>query len=125
MENRRTFTRILFSIEAKLTINEIDYPVTLHDISLSGALIKCTVDKPAFKNKKGLLHFSLDGENAKVSMQVTIMHEKSLDNNAEIGLQCNAIDLDSISLLRRLIELNLGDNEQLNKELSQLSYSQE
>jgi len=125
MENRRTFTRILFSIEAKLTINEIDYPVTLHDISLSGALIKCAVDKSAFKNKKGLLHFSLDGENAKVSMQVTIMHEKSLDNNAEIGLQCNAIDLDSISLLRRLIELNLGDNEQLNKELSQLSYSQE
>lgn len=121
MENRRIFTRILFSIEAKLTINEINYPVTLHDISLSGALIKCTVNTPPLEDKTGVLHFSLDGSNAKVSMQVTIVHK----NNSELGLQCNAIDLDSISLLRRLVELNLGDSQQLNKELSQLSYSHE
>ena len=121
MQERRIFTRVLFSIEATLTINEIDYPVTLHDLSLSGALIKCAVDKPSLKNKTGLLHFSLDGSHSKVSMQVTIAHEK----NNEIGLQCNSIDLDSISLLRRLVELNLGDSEQLNKELSQLSYSHE
>jgi len=121
MENRRIFTRILFSIEAKLTINDTDYPVTLHDISLSGALIKCTVEHSPFKDKTGLLHFSLDGLDSQVSMQVTVVHE----NNTEMGLQCNAVDLDSISLLRRLIELNLGDSEQLNKELSQLSYTHE
>jgi hypothetical protein len=36
-------------------------------------------------------------------------------------LQCNAIDIDSVTHLRRLVELNLGNSEQLNKELSQLS----
>jgi hypothetical protein len=41
----------------------------------------------------------------------------------EVGLQCNAIDIDSISHLRRLIELNLGDDGQINKELSQLTRS--
>ena len=121
MENRRIFTRVLFSIDARLTINDVGYPVTLHDISLSGALIKCNVDKPTLVNQTGLLHFSLDADVSRVSMNITIVHE----HKSEIGLRCNSIDLDSISILRRLIELNLGDNDQLNKELSQLSYFQE
>ncbi|XPF94208.1 PilZ domain-containing protein [Colwellia sp. RE-S-Sl-9] len=121
MENRRIFTRVLFSIDARLTVNNIDYPVSLHDISMSGALIKCSVDKPDLADQTGILHFSLDGEDSKVSMNVTIVHE----HDSEIRLHCNSIDLDSISILRRLIELNLGDSEQLNKELSQLSYSHE
>jgi len=36
-------------------------------------------------------------------------------------LQCNAIDIDSVTHLRRLVELNLGDESQLHKEISQLS----
>jgi hypothetical protein len=50
-------------------------------------------------------------------MDVAVVH---IEDN-ETGLQCNAIDIDSISHLRRLIELNLGDSNQLNKELNQLS----
>ena len=50
-------------------------------------------------------------------MHIAVVHET--DN--ETGLQCNAIDIDSVTHLRRLVELNLGDSDQLNKELSQLS----
>ncbi|WP_441004396.1 PilZ domain-containing protein [Pseudocolwellia agarivorans] len=124
MENRRTFTRILFSLDAKLTIDKTEYPVSLHDISISGALIKCNVDIPPKVNQTGLLEFSLDGD-SKITMQVTVVHVNSDEENREIGLDCNAIDLESISILRRLIELNLGDSKQLNKELSELSYSNE
>ena len=39
-----------------------------------------------------------------------------------IGLRCNAIDIDSVSHLRRLwLNLNLGDESQLSKELSELT----
>ena len=58
-------------------------------------------------------------------MQVTVVHIETEEESIEIGLDCTAIDLDSISILRRLIELNLGDSKQLNKELSELSYSNE
>lgn len=117
MENRRIFTRILFSIKAVLTIEKVDYSVSIHDISLNGALIARPDNEISLKGKLGVLKFSLADDDAEVAMHIAVVHEE----DDEIGLQCNAIDIDSISLLRRLVELNLGDSEQLDRELSQLS----
>jgi hypothetical protein len=117
MENRRQFTRVLFSIKAELTIEDKSYPVSIHDISLNGALVSGIHTEQSFKGQLGTLNFCLSGHESTVTMHIAIVHE----HNDEIGLQCNAIDIDSVTLLRRLIELNLGDNTQLDKELSQLS----
>jgi hypothetical protein len=117
MENRRQFTRILFSIDAQLEVEEQSYTVNIHDISLNGALVTAPNNAEQIKNKLGLLTFQLSDSDLEVSMHVAIVHvEKD-----EIGLQCNAIGIDSVTYLRRLVELNLGDESQLNKELSQLS----
>jgi hypothetical protein len=117
MENRRQFTRILFSIDAQLEVEEQSYTVNIHDISLNGALVTAPENAEKIKNKLGLLTFQFADSDLEVSMHVAIVHvEKD-----EIGLQCNAIDIDSVTYLRRLVELNLGDESQLNKELSQLS----
>ncbi len=40
--------------------------------------------------------------------------------NGELGLRCEDIDVDSITCLRRLVELNLGEPELLERELSAL-----
>ena len=117
MENRRNFTRVLFSIEAQLTVEDKTYPVSIHDISLNGALITEVKSEQSLKSKLGSLSFFLSENDPAVTMHITVVHEK----DDETGLQCNAIDIDSVTQLRRLIELNLGDSEQLNKELSQLS----
>ncbi|GLX79341.1 cyclic diguanosine monophosphate-binding protein [Thalassotalea insulae] len=119
MENRRQFTRILFSIDAQLEIDEQCYPVNIHDISLNGALISSPDNIDNILHKLGLLRFNLSGTEAEVCMHIAVVHIES----DEIGLQCNAIDIDSVTHLRRLVELNLGDESQLNKELSQLSRS--
>jgi len=117
MQNRRQFSRILFSIKAILTVEDQEYPVSIHDISLNGALIKAPEHKAPLKSKLGTLCFNLNENESEVLMHIAIVHETS----EELGLQCNAIDIDSITHLRRLVELNLGDESQLNKELSQLS----
>ena len=117
MENRRQFTRILFSIKASLVVEDQVFPVSIHDISLNGALVTSTGSKSPLKGKFGTLSFLLSDDESEVTMHIAIVYEK--DN--ETGLQCNAIDIDSITHLRRLVELNLGDEEQLNKELSQLT----
>jgi len=117
MENRRQFTRILFSINAILEVEQQSYPVTIHDISLNGALATMPNIDHSLKGKLGLLHFDLANGESIVEMHVAVVHEV----NEEIGLQCNAIDIDSVTHLRRLVELNLGDESQLHKELSQLS----
>ncbi len=117
MENRRQFTRILFSINAILEVEQQNYPVTIHDISLNGALVTMPNAESNLKGKLGLLHFDLSDGESVVEMHIAIVHEVG----DEVGLQCNAIDIDSVTHLRRLVELNLGDESQLHKELSQLS----
>lgn len=117
MENRRHFTRVLFSIKAQLTIDSITYPVSIHDISLNGVLITAVKAEKSLKDMHGTLRFSLSDDESEVTMDITVVHE----HDDETGLHCSAIDIDSVTHLRRLIELNLGDSEQLNKELSELS----
>lgn len=117
MENRRQFTRILFSINAEIEIEEKKYPVSIHDISLNGALVTAIDSGQSLKGKLGILHFLLSDQESAVTMNIAVVHVE----DDETGLQCNAIDIDSVTHLRRLVELNLGDSEQLNKELSQLS----
>jgi len=117
MKNKRQFTRILFSINAEVEIKGNTYPVSIHDISLNGALVSAIGKKQSLKGEHGTLHFLLSDQESAVTMNITVVHEE----DDETGLQCNAIDIDSITHLRRLIELNLGNSEQLDKELSQLS----
>ncbi len=117
MENRRQFTRILFSTAAQLTVEDKTYSVSVHDISLNGALITAVDSTSTLKGKLGTLTFSLSNDGSNVTMHIAVVHE----HKEETGLQCNAIDIDSVTHLRRLVELNLGDSKQLDKELSQLS----
>ena len=39
MQNRRQFTRVLFSMQAILTMDEHEFVAKIHDISLNGALL--------------------------------------------------------------------------------------
>lgn len=117
IKNRRQFTRILFSIKAELNVENNTYPVSIHDISLNGALVTAVKSEQSLKGKLGTLTFFLSDNESELTMHIAVVHEQ----DDETGLQCNAIDIDSVTLLRRLIELNLGDNQQLDKELSQLS----
>jgi len=117
IENRRQFTRILFSINAELTVEGISYPISIHDISLNGALVTTVNSEQPLIGKFGTLSFFLSDNESEVTMHIAVVHE----HQDETGLQCNAIDIDSVTHLRRLVELNLGDCDQLNKELSQLS----
>lgn len=116
MENKRKFTRVLFLIEASLTIADQRYDVSLHDISLNGALVAVNNKTEALLEQSGSLEFCLLEGSAKVSMDVSVVHE----HENIVGLKCDSIDLDSVTHLRRLIELNMGDEEQLHKELVQL-----
>ena len=40
--------------------------------------------------------------------------------NCNIGIRCEHIELASLTLLRRLLELNTGDADLMDRELSQL-----
>ncbi|MBJ2288472.1 MULTISPECIES: PilZ domain-containing protein [Pseudomonas] len=113
--DRRRFRRIAFNAKTELKQNGQQWPVQLVDLSLKGLLVQ----KPAPWLGKGGEPFDVDihlDADTDVSMQVRLSH----DDKGQLGFVCEYIDLDSISHLRRLIELNLGDEEELHRELGEL-----
>lgn len=114
-EDRRSFTRIMFTSPANIEMDGKEVDVQLIDLSLNGALIEMKTDDAMTMGDKTKININLDNQ-CLISMQVEVRHVK--DN--KVGLHCENIDIDSITHLRRLVELNLADDSVLNRELSQL-----
>ncbi|MFC3031921.1 PilZ domain-containing protein [Pseudoalteromonas fenneropenaei] len=117
MEDRRRFTRVLFSSRAKLMTAGGDYNCELLDLSLNGALVSLPLGFIAMKDEPASLRFALPESDVVIHMQVEIRHIE----NAHLGLHCTQIDLESVTHLKRLIELNLGSDLILYRELEQLA----
>lgn len=114
MQERRQFSRILFSTGAHIILNNKKYPCTLLDISLHGALISKSNVLNGQINNDAILHFTLPDSDIEIQMDTTVCHEEA----RYLGLKCKHIDIDSITNLKRLIELNLADDELLHHELA-------
>ena len=113
---RRLHSRIAFHTPAYLYVGEDVLGVQVLDISLKGALVKLPLDATFPEGIACRLDVSLDDVNDHIQMEGRIAHL----NNNRIGVLCQTIDLDSVTHLRRLVELNLGDPELLSRELSVL-----
>ena len=113
---RRRFTRISFDARTELRQGDKSWPVELVDISLHGLLVKQPEDLSADMGQAFQAVVHLAGDEIELVMPVHLarIHPPFL------GLECSAMELESISHLRRLIELNLGDPHLLDRELVHL-----
>ena len=113
---QRRFKRIPFDAKAEMLCAGDHWHSNLIDLSLRGALIE---RPPSWEGKPGdacLLKISLGNDEAQIKMQTFVTHIEA----QRIGLHCINIDIDSITYLRRFVELNLGNPELLNRELNAL-----
>ncbi|QLE86357.1 MULTISPECIES: PilZ domain-containing protein [Shewanella] len=113
MDERRQFSRILFDANAYLQQDQQTWSTTIIDLSLNGALVQLPSDFDA-SDAPIKLGFTLPGSDIEVSMQTSLVHRK----DQQLGLKCLHIDIDSISHLRHMLALNLGDASLLNRELT-------
>ena len=114
-DNRRQFRRIPFDGEVRLYSDRAMWTTRLIDISLRGAL----VDRPDGWEGQSGKRQRLDLRVATgliISVAGLIAHVSP----RFIGYRFDKIDLDSFVRLKRLVELNLGDAEMLNRELGSL-----
>lgn len=93
-----------------------DVHTTLVDISLNGVLLMKPDDWTGQNGESVRLNIQLGEGHINIRMKVQITHQ----GPETIGLQCEEIDLESVSHLRRLVELNLGDQKLLERELNAL-----
>lgn len=112
----RHHQRILFETPVRMIINSEKLRSTAIDISLKGILVKRPNDWAADVGDSGQLQIELNNGETIIEMDVTVAHCEDI----RVGFHCDHIDIDSITHLRRLVELNLGDAELLNRELSHL-----
>jgi len=113
--DRRRFKRIEFDAKTELSQGEYIWPVKLIDRSLKGLLVEKL--EPWLVNREH--HFCVDVHltpEVAIKMDVLLTH----DDHGQLGFVCKHISLESIERLRRLIELNLGDPEELERELGAL-----
>ncbi|NMX94774.1 MULTISPECIES: PilZ domain-containing protein [unclassified Pseudomonas] len=113
--DRRRFRRIAFDAKTELKQNGQKWRVQLVDLSLKGLLVQKPTPWLGKRDEPFDVDIHLDAD-TDVSMQVRLAH----DDNGQLGFVCAYIDVNSISHLRRLIELNLGDEDELHRELGEL-----
>jgi hypothetical protein len=112
---RRNFWRAAFHSPVRLTTHEGQAPARLLDISLKGALLETDNGWHGKPGTECQLSLELAPDTV-ITMWATAMHVEE----RHVGLRCDNIDLDSITHLRRLVELNSGDPAILERELGSL-----
>lgn len=116
MNDKRQFKR--FPIEGTVTIaaNGTLAGARLLDLSLKGALAERPAHWQPQQDEHCKLSIALEGAETTVHMECRVAHIEP----THVGFHCLGIDLDSISFLRRMVELNTGEPAVLERELSAL-----
>lgn len=112
---RRNFSRVTFDAPANLTLPAGEVIETkIHDLSLKGVMLDIDTGNKLI-NGSYQLCLTLS-EDISIKMEISLSHQEV--NHA--GFICDHIDVDSMTHLRRLVELNMGDVSLLDREFHQL-----
>lgn len=102
-----------------LSLEDIEYPCELIDLSLQGCLL-CFQDTWEQHNLEAIYALTLQlPDTSPIVMNLSVSHV--VDN--EVTFKCEHIDLDDVSMLRFYVELNSDDSALLDRELIALTHS--
>jgi len=115
---RRNFSRIPFHAQAHIHADKGEFHLSCEvlDVSLNGILIVKPDGWLGQLTDNYQIDLVLENAQLIIKMSAAVAH---IDDRA-IGFICKNIDLESISHLKRLVELNLGDEALLHRELALL-----
>jgi hypothetical protein len=116
--DRRTFSRVPFTAKVAIVGERSHWIAELIDISMKGVLLVRPVEWPGQLGKGYQLKIPLGDNKIVITMDASLAHS----SHECLGFCCEHIDLDSMTHLRRLLELNIGDEERINHELSALIF---
>jgi hypothetical protein len=115
-DERRRFHRVATDKPVSLRDGDMQHSGRVLDISLQGLLLESNGSWHPTIGTRVRAGVRLGEEMPEISMDGEVAH---IDGK-RVGLRCVGIDLESASVLRRMVELNLGDGQLLERDLSQL-----
>ena len=112
-DERRHYSRVKFDAELIISFEDHELVSRLLDISLKGALVEVDANEPISKGTHCKITIKLNGNDLVMDFEgVTVFVKES-----HVGFEFVNIDLDSLTHLRRLVELNIGDSDKVKGEL--------
>lgn len=120
VQDHRHFHRVAHDAPASLSDGGGERPGRILDLSLKGCLLElgAGTDPAPGRDYQIAIHL---GAGIDIAMTAELIHREG----DRAGFMCKHIDLDSISALRRLVELNLGDPALLDRDLAALATGHE
>jgi hypothetical protein len=112
---RRRFWRSVFHAPARVKLPGLVCPVVVEDISLKGAMIVYDGKGDLSAGQTCQLQIELSSE-VMIEMDCSVAHIEG----HHIGLQCEKIELESMTHLRQLVEHNALDPSVLDRNLAML-----
>ncbi|NOI02851.1 PilZ domain-containing protein [Vibrio kanaloae] len=117
MIERRQFSRVVYQVPVELSQGRGNISGSIQDLSLHGLLIQCNELQQLSDNVPVQVSFTLTNSNINIQLEATIVSTI----NTSMRLRIEHLDIDSISHLKRLVELNVGDDELLYREIKHLT----
>ena len=117
MTERRRFSRIIYRAPALVTHKGQVLATTVQDLSLHGVLLSLIEENHFHCGDEIDVEIPLPESDIKINLTANVV-----DSNASsIRVRIVHIDIESIGYLRRLVELNVGDDALLHRELEHLA----
>jgi hypothetical protein len=114
---QRRFTRVPFHLPAWLEHGGRRTECLLLDVSLKGALVEVRDGPiPPVGCPCSISFELLAGTGARVRMDGDVAHQ----SGTRLGVRCDEVDLESMEHLRRILEVNVGDEGTVLRELGEL-----
>jgi hypothetical protein len=115
-QNHRLYSRVPFVTQVELHLPDQNLRLTLLDIAFKGALLQTSTRQTLALQVPCRLVLPLADGGEVIEMRGKIAHLEA----DHIGIACDDMDLHSLTNLRRLLALNTGDAELMDRELAQL-----
>ncbi|CAH6784913.1 Cyclic diguanosine monophosphate-binding protein [Vibrio chagasii] len=117
MIERRQFSRVIYQVPTEISQGQVNVSGSVQDLSLHGLLIQC--EELQQLNQESPVHVSFKLTNSDINIQLEATIVSTI--NTSMRLRIEHLDIDSISHLKRLVELNVGDDDLLYREIEHLT----
>jgi len=117
-QHRRHFTRIHFDTDYQLSTSDGNNQWSGHvvDLSLHGMLIERPDTFSGARGDNFILELILSANDVSIKLEAQLAHA----HDDLIGFECKHIDVESMTHLRRVLELNLGDPKLMEREIAEM-----
>ena len=112
MNEQRSYRRIPFHTEAELLIADTPYRCELMDLALQGALFKTEQPLPLKIGQRCRISIVLPTSDLQLEFSGELIHQRG----SFFGFIFVSEDVATMGHLRRLLELNIGDGDEVDRE---------